>query len=300
MKTDDIYIIYIYYDTEVFSKHHACVILWKCFKLCLYKARGVDSLGPPHPGRPSPRSAAQARLRRDPPCRGGARGRRASGGPSPPLRPAPDPPPRRSTPPARALGALRRQGHGRGPLGSYAFGVSGTASPACRVASHSLPLAHAVHTTETTPTHRPSRPLSRPSRRYVPPTASQLEAAPEALEDLLHSCSLCRHLLLLNRALSLPFSPFLCHLYLSLHPLERSIITIPLSLSFFFLSQPPLCPVPEFPSCLCTVAHSSYIHFQTSKIHLQYPHSLNRGFCRNVAANSLHLRTSYPKKNLSH
>lgn len=155
------------------------------------------------PGPPSPRSAAQARLRRDPPCRGGARGRRASGGPSPPLRPAPDPPPRRSTPPPRALGALRRQGHGRGPLGSYAFGVSGTASPACRVASLPPRTRRSHHRNHAR--SPPITPSPRPSRRYVPPTASRLEAAPEALELLLHSCSLCSRLLLLNRAASLPF-----------------------------------------------------------------------------------------------
>ncbi|XP_047478013.1 basic proline-rich protein-like [Penaeus chinensis] len=143
------------------------------------------------PGPPIPAVSRSGPLAARPPLPRRRSGAQGIGRAVPSPAPCPRPPPRRSTPPPRALGALRRQGHGRGPLGSYAFGVSGTASPACRVASHSLPFAHAVHTTETTPTHRPSRPLPRPLRRYVPPSASQLEAAPEALEDLLHSCSLC-------------------------------------------------------------------------------------------------------------
>lgn len=170
--------IYIYYDTEVFSKHHACVILWKCFKLCLYKARGVDSLGPPHPGRPSPRSAAHGPLAARPHLprrRSGAQGiGRAV--------PSPAPCPR---PPAAAQHTTGPGSGGPPPPGSRARPPWGNtlsvypARPSLRaVLPHTpLPRAHAAHN------HRKPHPLTTHyalsltslTRCYVPLTASQVE-----------------------------------------------------------------------------------------------------------------------------
>lgn len=144
----------------MFSKHHACVILWKCFKLCLHKARGVDSLGPPHPGRhprgQPPRPACGA----TPPAAAalGAAGHRAG-------RPLPC-----ALPPTPRRGAAHRRPGPWGPSAARATGAAPwghtlsvyPARPRLRAVLPHSPLAHAVHTTETTPAHRPSRPPHAP------------------------------------------------------------------------------------------------------------------------------------------
>nr|XP_027215277.1 serine/arginine repetitive matrix protein 1-like [Penaeus vannamei] len=83
-------------------------------QLCLHKARGVDSLGPPHPGR-HPRGQPPRPLAARPPLPRRRSGPQGIGRAVPPLRPAPDPPPRRSTPPPRALGPSAARATARPP-----------------------------------------------------------------------------------------------------------------------------------------------------------------------------------------